>query len=105
MKTRRCSVPVLQGCEGLWSYDYGHVRYRVPSPPPPLYSPYYIPGISIGWVGVGWLRHCNTRLSLRQLDSQGAVFFFWRSPRLTVELDHFCAERTLPPQKGDDRIT
>ena len=19
-----CSVPALQGCEGLWSYDYGH---------------------------------------------------------------------------------
>ena len=47
-----CSVPVLWGCEGLWSYDYGHAwdrvhtSYRVhplpfPPPNPPLPSTAY----------------------------------------------------------------
>ena len=29
MWSRSCSVPALQGCEGLWSCDYGHAWYRV----------------------------------------------------------------------------
>ena len=61
--------------------------------PPP--SVHIIPGIYIyiytGWVGVGWRRHCKIRLSLRGLNKQGTSFLFWRSPRLAVELDHFCA--------------
>ena len=50
--------------------------------PPPLY---------IGWVGVGWRRHCKTCRSIRELDNQGTVFcFFGGRPQLVVELDH-CA--------------
>ena len=75
-------------------------------PPYVLYLVY----IHIGWVGVGWRRRYQTRLSLRELDIQGAVLFclclvFWRLPWLAVELDHVCAGRTLNPPKGDDRIT
>ena len=52
------------------------------APPPLLY---------IGWVGVGWQRHCKTCRSLRELDNQGTVFcFFGGRPHLVVELDHLC---------------
>ena len=74
------------------------------SPPSTLYIWY----LHIGWVGDGWRGRGKTRLSPRALDNQGAVlllFIFWRSPRLAVELDHFCAGRTFAPHKGDDRIT
>ena len=29
-----CSVPPLQGCEGLWSYDYGHAWHEYTPPRP-----------------------------------------------------------------------
>ena len=66
-------------------------------PPPPCFNaPPYIYNIYIvyiytskyiGWVGVGWQRHCRTCRSLRELDNQGTYFFFcffggrlnWRS--------------------------
>ena len=45
----------------------------------------------VGRVGVGWHRRCKTRQSLRELDNQGTVtFFFWRSLWLAGELDHWC---------------
>ena len=59
--------------------------------PHPLQYTRYL--ISIGWVGGGRQRRCKTRLSLRELRQPGYrfffFFFFWRSPPLTVELDHF----------------
>ena len=68
---------------------------------------YCIPGIYmyiytwyICWVDVGWRRRCETNLSLRELDSQGAVFFSWRLSRLAVELDHFCGENLYSAQGG-----
>ena len=72
---------------------------------PPLIL-YYTPGISIGWVGVGWRRRSKTRHLLRELHYQGTVFvLFRRSPRLAVELDPFCVGRTFTPHKGGDCIT
>ena len=74
--------------------------------------------IYIQAIGVRWRRRCEIRLSPRELDSQGTVFFSvffvvllfvfcffgghygWR-----VELDHFYAGRALTPHKGDGRIT
>ena len=41
--------------------------------PPPVYC---LPGIYTGWVGVGWRRRCETRLSLRELNNQGTDFVF-----------------------------
>ena len=41
---------------------------------PPLYHT-SLPGEYIGWLGVGWRQRCTTRLSLRELDSQGTFFF------------------------------
>ena len=71
---------------------------RAAAPPPPYY-------IEVGF-DVGWRRRCNTRLSLRELDSQGTVVFcFRRLPRLAVELDHFCVGRTFSPHKGIDRTS
>ena len=33
-KNPTCSVPEFQGCESLWSYDYGHAWHEcTPSPP------------------------------------------------------------------------
>ena len=32
--------------------------------------------IYVGWVGVGWQRHCKTCRSLRELDYQGTYLFF-----------------------------
>ena len=42
-------------------------------------------------VGVGWQRHRKACRSLRELDNQRTCcfVFFWRSPQLAVELDHF----------------
>ena len=34
-----CSVPPLQGCEGLWSYDYGQAHTEYTPPPPPSIPP------------------------------------------------------------------
>ena len=31
--------------------------------------------ICIGWVGVGWQRHCKTCRSLHELDNQGTYLF------------------------------
>ena len=50
----------------------------------PPQSPPYIIFICIGWVGVGWQRHCKTCRSPRELDDQGTNIFFggrrnWRS--------------------------
>ena len=49
----------------------------------------------IGWASVGWRRCHITRLSLGELDSQGAVFFWIFflpvTAAVAVELDHFCA--------------
>ena len=53
-------------------------------------------------VGVGWRRRRRTRLSLHEIhtvDNQGTFsfsfsffhFLVWRSSRLAVKLDHFCA--------------
>ena len=28
-----CFVPAQLGCEGLWSYDYGHAQTEYPPPP------------------------------------------------------------------------
>ena len=39
----------------------------------------YIYILRVGWVGVCWRRSCKT-----------CHFVFWISPRLSVELDHFC---------------
>ena len=80
--------------KGLPDYDGGLGRYWPHSfllPPPYIL---YLVCIYIGWVGVDWRRRCRTRLSLRELDSQGPVFVFRRLPRMTVKLDHFCAGRT-----------
>ena len=60
--------------------------------------------IYMGCVGVGWRRRSETRLSLRELENQGTDYF-WRSPRLAVEIDHFCAGKILTPHKGDERLT
>ena len=71
---------------------------------PPISYTWYI---YAGWVGIGWQQHCKTRLSLRELDSQGAVSFpvSLRLPPLAVKIDHFCAGAAFTPHKGDDRIT
>ena len=64
------------------------------SPPPPLFC--------IGWVGVGWQRHCITCRSLRELDNQSAVFcFFGGRPKLVVELDHLCEVKNLYSTQGN----
>ena len=42
--------------------------------PPQLDTPLYIMYMCIGWVGVGWRRHCETCRSLREIDNQGACF-------------------------------
>ena len=53
-----------------------------------------LPLLFIGWIGVGWQRHCKTCRSLRELDDQGSVFFFFfvfgGRLQLVVELDHLC---------------
>ena len=59
----------------------------------------------MGWADIGWRRRCKTRLSLSELDMQGTAFVFWRSPRLAIELDHFCTGGTLSPHKRDDGVT
>ena len=58
-----------------------------------------------GWVGVGWRRYCETRLSLRELDNQGAVFrifvVFGGHHGGAVELYHFlCGENLYSAQGG-----
>ena len=59
---------VSKGMSGRWSNDLGKQQKSTP-PPPPLFS--------IGWVGVGRQRHCETCRSLRELlDNLGTVFFF-----------------------------
>ena len=75
--------------------------------PPILYLVYTKLYIYIGWVGVGWRPRCETRLSLRELDREGAVFSFWVFAVTTaaVELDRFCPGRTFPPHKGGRRVT
>ena len=45
-------------------------RWVFISTPPLFYT-------SIDLVGVGWQRHCRTCCSLRELDNQGIVFFFF----------------------------
>ena len=46
----------------------------------------------IGWVSVGWQRHCKTCRKLRNLGNQGTFFFFLFGgrPQLVVELDPLC---------------
>ena len=41
------------------------------------HSPHRAPPLLlyIGWVGVGWQRHCKTYHSRRELDNQGTAFF------------------------------
>ena len=66
------------------------VRAPKPPPPPPLFY--------IGWVGVGWQRHCKTCHSLRELDNQGTVFlcvFFGGRPQPVIELDHLCEVKNI----------
>ena len=39
-------------------------------------------------IGVGWQRRCKTCLSLRELDNQGAVFFFFGGHQDGYRVDH-----------------
>ena len=39
VKTPTCSVPALEGCEGLWSYNYAHAWHEYTPPPLPLVYP------------------------------------------------------------------
>ena len=60
----------------------------------------------LDWIGVGWRRRCKTRLSLRDLASQGTVFFLavtTAGGRVKPFINS--AGRTTTPHKGDDRIT
>ena len=81
------------------------------SPPPPhLPISFVLPPLLRMYIHVGlasiWRRRCKTLLSLRELDSQGTVFFFLGVlPRLAIELDQLCSGKTFTPHKGDDRIT
>ena len=63
---------------------------------PPLPRLFYL-----GWVGVGWQRHCRTCRSLRELDNQGTSFFFGGHPQLVVELDHLCEVHNLYSAQGN----
>ena len=58
----------------------------MPPPPRVIHMQVYV---CVGWVGVGWQRHCRARRSLRELDNQGTYRLFLRSPYLAVELAHF----------------
>ena len=56
--------------------DLAHVcRCMYPSLSP--YPPPLLPPIYIGWVGVGWPRHCKISRSQRELNNQGTVFFLF----------------------------
>ena len=48
--------------------DCGNRKVKQTPPPPSL--------LHIGWVGVGWQRHCKTLCSLRELGNQGTSSFF-----------------------------
>ena len=70
---------------------YGHTTTAMHEMPPTPPSPYYI-----GWVGVGWQRHCQTCRSLREPDTQGtASLFFGGRSQLVVELDRLCEVNNL----------
>ena len=52
------------------------ILYINQSTPPASRIPLHtlLPLFYLGWVGVGWQRHCKTCRSLRELDNQGTVF-------------------------------
>ena len=43
----------------------------------------------VGWVGVGWQRHCKTCRLLIEIDNQGTDFVFGGRSQLVVKLDVF----------------
>ena len=59
--------------------------------------------IYLGWIGVGWQRHCKTYRSIRELDNQGTQRFvlFFLSLQLAVELDHLCGVESLYTVQGE----
>ena len=60
-------------------------------PPPPL--------LFLGWVGVGWQRHCKPCRSLLELQTTRVLllffFLFCGRSQLVVELDHLCEVKNL----------
>ena len=68
-----------------------------------------LPGICLGWVGVGWRRrYKKTPITTWARQPGYHLFYFilfgghhgWRLSYVIL-----CAGRTFPPRKGDDRIT
>ena len=57
--------------------------------------------IYIGWVGVGWRPRCKTRLYLREIDSQGTVFFLSAVTTTGGPVGSFlCGENLNSAQRG-----
>ena len=55
---------------------------------------------------IGWQRRRKSRLSQREIEIEGIVFFLGGyHVRVAVNLDNFCAGRTFAPHKEEDRIT
>ena len=61
-----------QSVYSMWVNGRGHFFLFLLTPPLPLQCPQFY----IGWVDVGWQRHCKTCRSLRELDNQRTFFFF-----------------------------
>ena len=61
---------------------------------PPPYYVRDIYNICIDWVGVGWRRRYKTRLSLRERDSQGSLFFV-AVTMAAGRVGSFCAGKNL----------
>ena len=88
-------VPCYPVCRLLPAFVHRGFPFTPPFAPPS-------PCIYIGCVRVGWQRHCcKTCRSLRELDNQGTIFFFFGGrPQLVVELDRLCEVNLYSAQVG-----
>ena len=105
-KALRCEDYMSQKFALLFSASFLFLFFCVwlftPLPLPPLV-------LCMGWVGVGWQRHCKTCRSLLELDNHRTAFFsifFWRSVTAGCRVWSFVRDEQLLLRTSENlRIT